>query len=70
MEPVRIRYVTHSQTDSRMIAGLIRHKTANGVSRIIMAAACHPEAKSKVHDEIDAVVGRSRGVHYIYQRLH
>ncbi|KIJ62870.1 hypothetical protein HYDPIDRAFT_176296 [Hydnomerulius pinastri MD-312] len=34
--------------------------TAVGITTLIMAAACHPEAQARVQEEIDMVVGRDR----------
>ncbi|KAG2074580.1 cytochrome P450 [Suillus decipiens] len=34
--------------------------TAVGITNIIMAAACHPLAQAKVHEELDMVVGSDR----------
>jgi len=35
--------------------------TASAISIAVMAAACYPEAQTKVQEELDAVIGRGRG---------
>ncbi|KAG2109037.1 cytochrome P450 [Suillus discolor] len=35
-------------------------RTAVGITAIIMAAACHPLAQAKVHEELDMVIGSDR----------
>jgi cytochrome P450 len=34
--------------------------TAVGITAIIMAAACHPLAQAKVHEELDMIIGSDR----------
>ncbi|KIK94478.1 hypothetical protein PAXRUDRAFT_827945 [Paxillus rubicundulus Ve08.2h10] len=34
--------------------------TAVGITTLVLAAACHPEAQARVQEEIDAVVGKDR----------
>jgi len=36
--------------------------TASAISIGVLAAACYPKAQAKVQEELDAVVGRERGV--------
>ena len=35
--------------------------TASGISVGVLAAACYPEEQKRVQEELDAVIGRSRG---------
>jgi hypothetical protein len=37
-------------------------QTAVGITAMIMAAACHPLAQAKVHEELDTVIGSDRGI--------
>ncbi|KAG2078552.1 cytochrome P450 [Suillus decipiens] len=43
---------------SLFVAG--SHTTAVGITAAIMAAACHPLAQAKVHEELDMVIGSDR----------
>ena len=36
--------------------------TASAISIAVLAAACYPKAQAKVQEELDAIVGRERGV--------
>jgi hypothetical protein len=36
-------------------------QTAMGITTAIMAAACHPLAQAKVHEELDMIIGSDRG---------
>lgn len=36
--------------------------TASAISIGVLAAACYPEAQAKVQEELDAVIGRNRGM--------
>jgi cytochrome P450 len=36
--------------------------TASAISIGVLTAACYPKAQTKVQEELDAVVGRERGV--------
>ncbi|KAG6331177.1 hypothetical protein ID866_7914 [Astraeus odoratus] len=40
--------------------------TATGIMSMILAAACHPEAQTRVWEELDAVVGKDRGQYFGY----
>jgi cytochrome P450 len=42
--------------------------TASAISITILAAACYPKAQAKVQEELDAIVGRERGV-YAFELL-
>jgi cytochrome P450 len=44
---------------SLLLMGLVQ--TAVGITTAIMAAACHPLAQAKVHEELDMIVGSDRG---------
>jgi hypothetical protein len=44
---------------SLLLMGLVQ--TAVGITTAIMAAACHPLAQAKVHEEFDMIVGSDRG---------
>lgn len=39
---------------------MVCHKTAVGITNMILAAACHPEAQRRVQEELDMVVGKDR----------
>jgi hypothetical protein len=36
-------------------------QTSNAITNAIMAAACHPLAQAKVHEELDRYIGSERG---------
>jgi hypothetical protein len=37
-------------------------QSASGITVMIMAAACHPDAQARVQDELNEVVGMDRGI--------
>jgi hypothetical protein len=45
-------------------------QTAVGITAIIMAAACHPLAQAKVHEELDKVIGLDRGIPKWYKEFN
>ena len=40
----------------------IRYQTSVAICTVLMAAVCFPEEQAKVQAELDAVVGRHRGI--------
>jgi hypothetical protein len=42
-----------------LLMGLVQ--TSVGITTAIMAAACHPLAQAKVHEELNMIIGLDRG---------
>jgi hypothetical protein len=40
----------------------IRYQTSVAICTVLMAAVCFPEEQAKVQAELDAVIGRHRGM--------
>ncbi|KAG2071611.1 cytochrome P450 [Suillus decipiens] len=53
-----------STDEMSYLAGILfeagSHTTAVGITNMIMAAACHPLAQAKVHEELDMIIGFDR----------